>query len=72
MNLRPLKIALVLALAVLGGIFIAQNTEVVTVRFLAWELAMSRILLLSGTMAIGLIVGYLLARLTARRKRPEP
>jgi uncharacterized integral membrane protein len=41
-------------------IFVLQNTQVVEVRFLLWTISMSRALMLMGTLAIGLIGGWLL------------
>ena len=41
-------------------IFVLQNTQVVEVRFLFWTISMSRALVLMGTLAIGLIGGWLL------------
>ena len=41
-------------------IFVLQNTQVVEVRFLFWTISMSRALILMGTLAIGLIGGWLL------------
>jgi uncharacterized integral membrane protein len=41
-------------------IFVLQNTQVVEVRFLLWTVSMSRALMLIGTLAIGLIGGWLL------------
>jgi putative membrane protein len=48
-------------------IFVFQNIQVVEVRFLFWTVSMSRALILIGTLAIGLIGGWLL-RLPKRRK----
>ena len=48
-------------------IFVLQNTQVVEVRFLFWTISMSRALILFGTLAIGLIGGWLLS-LPKRRK----
>lgn len=48
-------------------IFVVQNTQVVEVRFLFWTLSMSRALMLFGTLAIGLIGGWLL-KLPGRKK----
>jgi putative membrane protein len=48
-------------------IFVLQNTQVVEVRFLFWAVSMSRALILIGTLAIGLIGGWLLT-LPKRRK----
>jgi len=41
-------------------IFVLQNTQVVEVQFLLWTISMSRALILLGTLAIGLIGGWLL------------
>jgi len=41
-------------------IFVLQNTQVVEVQFLLWTISMSRALMLIGTLAIGLIGGWLL------------
>jgi len=41
-------------------IFVLQNTQVVEFRFLFWTVSMSRALMLIGTLAIGLIGGWLL------------
>ena len=51
-------------------IFVLQNTQVVEVRFLFWTVLMSRALMLIGTLAIGLIGGWLLA-LPKRKKARE-
>jgi len=37
-----------------------QNTQVVEVQFLFWTISMSRALMLMGTLAIGLIGGWML------------
>ena len=41
-------------------IFVLQNTQVVEVRFLFWTVSMSRALMLFGTLAIGLVRGWLM------------
>lgn len=41
-------------------IFVIQNTQVVEFQFLIWTFAMSRALMLFGTLAIGVIAGWLL------------
>ena len=51
-------------------IFVLQNTQVVEVRFLFWTVSMSRALILIGTLAIGLIGGWLLM-LPKRSKAPK-
>jgi uncharacterized integral membrane protein len=49
-------------------IFVAQNIEVVTVRFLFWEMSMSRAVLLFFSLLIGFIVGWLLHSYLSYRK----
>ena len=53
---------IILVLLLLFLNVVVQNTEVVHVRFLFWDLAMSRILLLTLSLAIGVVVGFLLGR----------
>jgi uncharacterized integral membrane protein len=52
-------------LVVLVLVFVIQNTQVVEVRFLFWEVSMSRALMLLGTFLVGIIAGWL-----ARRIKP--
>ncbi len=59
---------LVTLVLLLGFILVVQNTEVVTVRFLFWQLSMSRIILLSGSMLLGFVAGFLVAKLTGRKR----
>jgi len=54
------KIILGLTLVVLVVLFTLQNTEVVALRFLWWEFAMSRILMFLLIFAVGLLTGFLL------------
>lgn len=42
------------------AIFVLQNIQVVEVRFLFWTVSMSRALMLFGTLAIGLVGGWLM------------
>ena len=51
---------LFICLVLLVLIIVFQNTEVVEFRFLMWKLSMSRALMLFGTLAIGIIAGWLL------------
>ena len=52
-------IAIILILLVV--VFTIQNTEVVTIKFLMFELTMSRVLVILGCFFIGLASGLLLA-----------
>ena len=54
------KLWVVVALVVLLGVFVLQNTTVVEVRLLFWKLEMSRSVLLLGVLGSGLAIGWLL------------
>ena len=62
------KITLVVILACLALIFVTQNIEVVTVRFLFWEISMSRAILLFFSLLIGFIIGWFLDSYLSYRK----
>ena len=62
------NIAFIILIAVVL-IFVAQNIQVVQVKFLFWTLTMSRALMLLGTLAIGLAGGWLLTLPKKRRQR---
>ncbi|MFH1846477.1 MAG: lipopolysaccharide assembly protein LapA domain-containing protein [Candidatus Omnitrophota bacterium] len=59
--MKPKNIALVI-LGVLVLIVLLQNTQVVSVRLLFWELSMSRIILLPLILSIGFIIGVFVGR----------
>lgn len=52
-------------------IFVVQNTQVVEFRFLIWTIPMSRALMLFGTLAIGLIAGWLLTLPGSKKERQD-
>lgn len=52
----------IIVLLVLFLAVVVQNTEVVAFRLLFWDLEMSRIVLLALSLAVGIIVGFLLGR----------
>lgn len=58
MNLN-LKLIIIIALLVLAGIFVIQNTEVVELRFLFWTMTMSRALMFIHLLLIGIAIGWL-------------
>jgi uncharacterized integral membrane protein len=60
------KLILVSVVAVLTGIIIMQNTEVVAFRVLFWQLHMSRILMFLVTLLLGFVLGFIIAKLTPR------
>jgi len=62
------KMILGLILVILVVLFTLQNTEVVALRFLWWEFAMSRVLMFLLVFAVGLLTGFLLG--SHLRSRP--
>jgi len=50
-------------------IFVMQNIQVVEVKFLLWQVSMSRSLMLFATFAIGLVGGWLLTLPKARKQK---
>jgi putative membrane protein len=57
MEMTPKRIAF-LVLALIFAVFVAQNAQVLEVRFLFWSTQVSRALVLLGTFILGLIVGW--------------
>ncbi len=47
-------------LIVLALIILIQNSQIVTLRFLFWQISMSIILFIIFTLLIGFIIGYIL------------
>ncbi len=65
--MNKVRATLLALLALLLLIFVAQNTEVVSVHFLAWSLSMSQVVLIGLTAGLGFGCGFLVARLLGRR-----
>lgn len=63
--MKPKTIAILTA-AVLLLIILLQNTQIVSIQFLFWELGMSRIIFLPLVMAIGFIIGYVVGRMSRK------
>ena len=57
-------------IGVLVIIFMFQNVEPLTVKFIAWELSMSAAVVLLIVFAVGIIVGWIF-RGAARRRRDK-
>ncbi len=56
------KIIFGIIIAVLFLIVLLQNTDVVSFRFLFWQFSMSRIILFSLVLLMGMILGFFLGR----------
>jgi uncharacterized integral membrane protein len=63
-----LKLIFSLAMAGMAVLFIIQNVTVVDMKFLFWTLSMSRALLMSLILSIGIILGWLLHSYFKRSK----
>ena len=63
------KTIIVTLLILLCLIVLLQNTQVVTMRFLFWEMSISRIFLLPVLVIFGFIIGYVTAKLEKKPKR---
>lgn len=57
-----------LALLLVVIVFTLQNTDVVTVHFLFWKVAVSRALMIFTVLVAGIVVGLALAGLARRRR----
>lgn len=66
--MRP-KIIVVLVLIGLFVIVLIQNTQVVTLRLFFWKAGMSQIILIPLTMAIGFVIGFIVAKVTGNRDK---
>jgi len=56
-------------IVVLILIIFFQNTQVVSFRIFFWKISMSQIILIPLTMIIGLVLGYVIGKLTGNRDR---
>ena len=65
-----MKPKMIAALVLLGLFLIVlfQNTQVVVLRLLFWEISMSQILLTFLTVLIGFVAGYLVAKMARGRR----
>jgi lipopolysaccharide assembly protein A len=55
------KTIIAIVIAVIITIFSLQNSEITEVRFFFWKLTMSKVLIVLGSFAIGVLVGILVS-----------
>ena len=65
---KPKTIVSFVIIVVLLVIFF-QNTQIVSFRIFFWKISMSQIILIPLTMIIGLVLGYVIGKLTGNRHR---
>ena len=63
--MKPKSIAILIGVILLL-IIVLQNTQVVSLQFLFWQLSMSRIIFLPLVILIGFIIGFFVGR-TSRK-----
>ena len=56
-----IKTIIAIVIAVIITIFSLQNSEITEVRFFFWKLTMSKVLIVLGSFAIGVLVGILVS-----------
>jgi len=66
------KTILVLLLMILVALFSVQNAEVITVRFLHWQFALSQALVILLASFCGALAGLLIGTWGTRRRPPRP
>ncbi len=59
---------IIVVLIILAVILIAQNTEVVPVQILFWQILMSRIVLIALMLVLGFGIGFILAKVTGKKR----
>ena len=70
-----IKMTIGFAVVLLTIVFTMQNVDVVSIRFLVWEMAVPQALLIFVIFSSGLLGGYLLgslAGMSRRKKSKEP
>ena len=63
------KIVIGIILIVLLIIFTVQNAAVVSINFLFWQFSVSRVLMIFFLLAIGIIIGLIIAALLRSHKK---
>jgi len=65
MTMKP-KTIIILLLIVLAIVIVIQNSEMITLKLFFWKIMMSRIIFMVGLLAVGFILGFLVAKMTQK------
>lgn len=65
------KNIIIIILVIVALILIAQNTRIVPLQLLFWQIWMSQIVLVILMLAIGFAIGFILAKMS-KKKSPPP
>jgi uncharacterized integral membrane protein len=68
--MRP-KFIVVIVLIALFLIILIQNIQLVTLRLFFWKVGMSQIILIPLTMAIGFVIGFIVAKVIGNRNKSK-
>ena len=63
------KMIAIFVVILLAAIILVQNTQVVTFRLLFWSAEISQLLLVLLMLGLGFMLGFLVAKLTGRKKK---
>ena len=70
MSWKHPKVWIPAIVALLFVIVLLQNTDVVTLRVLFWDVSMSQIILIPLVLVIGFVLGFLAAKLLGGKREP--
>lgn len=62
------KLIALLVMMILALIILVQNTQMVTFKLFFWTAEISQLLLVLLMLAIGFVLGFIIAKLTGRKK----
>lgn len=66
------KVILVLVLFALLAVLLAQNTGIVTYRFLFWTVSLSQVVIAPLLALAGFVLGFVIGAARRKRKGPTP
>ena len=66
---KRVKTAVIITLLSIFIIFILQNTQVVDIKFLFWQMSLSRVILLLGALFIGILVGLFIGWEASQKRK---
>lgn len=65
------KIIVATVVSIVLIIILLQNTQVVTLRVFFWKVSMSQIILISLTLLIGFVIGFIVTTVLNKRSRKK-
>ena len=66
---KKVKTAGIISLLSVFMVFILQNTQVVDIKFLFWQMSLSRVILLLGALFIGVLVGLIIGWEASQKRK---